>query len=71
MNIRTNLTLKENAIIDQYQSFIDSFGMEYDTFFAFVREIYNTQDVIPDFKKYAGLEDNDGIIPQYEISLIV
>lgn len=59
MNIRTNLTLKENAIIDQYQSFIDSFGMEYDTFFAFVREIYNTQDVIPDFKKYAGLEDND------------
>ena len=56
MNIRGNLTLKENAIIDKYQNFIDSFGMEYDTFFNYIREIYDTQEAIPDFKKYAEIQ---------------
>lgn len=63
MNIRGNLTLRENAIIDKYQIFIDSFGMEYDTFFNYIREIYDTQDAIPDFNKYAEIqpEQNESV----------
>ena len=57
--IRNNLTSKQNAIVDQYQNFIDSFGMEYDTFFSYILEIYSTKDEIEDFKQFS--EDAEDI----------